>query len=152
MFNWLGRIVGSDKAIAAATDGLINGIGKAFYTAQEKSEDKIKLFEAEIRAREKAAEQLVEFHKATSGQNLARRIIAFSLLGYFLVSKGVAQMLAVAAVFLDPSKAALYREAAEMTNSYVAEIQVWIAGILAFYFGLPKITEMTTAYRNRNSK
>ena len=67
----------NEEAITKATNGIVDGIDKLFYTQEEKSEQN-----------QKAMELIFEFQKMyvneNTAQSKARRILAFTLTVYFL--------------------------------------------------------------------
>ena len=70
MKNFFKRIFSGPDVVADTVKSISSGIGKMVFTEQEKTEANIKLTELFIRLQE-----------ATSGQNLARRFIAFVVVG-----------------------------------------------------------------------
>jgi hypothetical protein len=69
MLGFLGRLFGSDKAMAGMVDGLKSGLDALVYTDQEKERDAAK-------ERAAARDMLIGWMDKTQGQNIARRFLA----------------------------------------------------------------------------
>lgn len=67
------RIFGSPGTVEKAVDGVIKGVDAMFFTEEEKSRANLALLDAKI-----------EFYRATQGSRLARRVIAFMVVGTWL--------------------------------------------------------------------
>ena len=65
MFGWL---LGNSKAADKAVDGIYNGLDMAIYTDEEKAIANNKILDFKI-----------EYAKATQGQSISRRVIAFGV-------------------------------------------------------------------------
>jgi hypothetical protein len=77
-----GRLLGSDKALDIAEKGLTGGMSlldAAFYTDQEKAENKQKMTEAWLKTQELIG-------KESSPTSISRRIIAWSVIGMTIVT------------------------------------------------------------------
>lgn len=76
----IGAIFGSSKNTETIVNGAVSGLDKMFFTKEEQAE-----------YRQKGAEWFLEYLKATQPQNLARRLIAMTIvmLWAFLVVAGV---------------------------------------------------------------
>jgi hypothetical protein len=70
----IGKLFGTDKAAVSAVDGLKNGLDKLIYTKEEIAEDAA----ADV---SEARKMFIEWMRTTSGQNLARRLIALIVTG-----------------------------------------------------------------------
>ena len=129
----LGKIFGAPDVIKEGM-GLLD---KAFYTEQEKSED-AKAFE--LAARKQAAEQTIKYMEATSGQNLARRYLAFAIVAVYLgvLVLGFAMDFAASFVSDDTVRASL-QAAADSGHGILGELKVQFGLIMAFYFSSPLI-------------
>ena len=68
----MGKIFGSEKAIGAAIDGISNSLDALVYTDEEKAT-------AAAEERTQARGMVIEWMRSTSGQSLARRLIAISI-------------------------------------------------------------------------
>lgn len=67
------RIFGTPATVEKAVDGVVNGVDAMFFTDEEKSRANLQLLEAKI-----------EFYRATQGSRLARRVLAFMVVGTWL--------------------------------------------------------------------
>ena len=74
------KLFGSDKQLDKLTTGAVSGLDKMFFTKEEKAE-----------ASQKLSEWYLRYLEATQPQNIARRVIAFMVVGLwtFLVLFGV---------------------------------------------------------------
>ncbi len=93
---------------------------------------------------------VVEWMTATQVQNLARRLIALSITGVWLLQYIIAQALGFATIFIDDgtklSEASKYmRDGANDMNSAVMLI-------LAFYFAAPHMGDIAKAVTNKFTK
>ncbi len=77
----LAKIFGDKDQLDKLTDGAVNGLDKIFFTKEEKAE-----------ANQKLSEWYLKYLNATQPQNVARRMIAFIVVGLWalLVLMGVA--------------------------------------------------------------
>ena len=121
MFGFLKKLVATPKAVDVALDGVksgIDGIGKCFFTEQEKAEFTLKAGEMWIRVQESLAQE--------SGiRSMTRRILAIMGMGtfmFFLIGA------ALAWPFLPEYSAFLLSLAKELGGLTFA--------ITSFYFGI----------------
>lgn len=68
--NLLSWFTGDNKNVGSVIDGVKSGLDSAFYTEQEKAESDQKVLDFTL-----------EYLKVTSNQSMARRIIAFIVVG-----------------------------------------------------------------------
>lgn len=76
--SWLKGIFGSADTIKTVVDGVYNGVDKAFFTDEEKAE-----------FGQKRNEWLLQYMQATQPQNVARRMIAFIVVGIWAFIIGI---------------------------------------------------------------
>lgn len=131
----LGRIFGSEKAIGAAVEGISNSLDALVYTDEEKAGD------AAIE-RQKARSMVIEWMRATSGQSLARRLIACSITFIWLLQYVFGWVMVTAAVFSEPEIAARMREASEITAEHGDSMTGAVMLILSFYFAAPHLDKV----------
>ena len=67
----IGKIFGTDKAAAALIDNVSTGLDKLVYTGEEKAAD-------HAASVTEARKMVIKWLAATSGQNLARRVLALT--------------------------------------------------------------------------
>jgi len=128
--NWLKNIFTTPEIAKKAVDGVYNGIDKAFYTSEEKAEDK-----KELRG------WFLRYLEATNPQNLARRVLAFGVAGLWIVLIIAATVLSIAAALLESAAAAM---AAKAVATIIADyVQLPFSGIMAFYF----VTHLARGYK-----
>ena len=143
MFGFFGKLFGTEKALNGIVDGVANSFDALVYTSEEKAADAAK-------DRAEARKMVVEWMTATQGQNLARRLIALSITGVWLLQYIIAQALGFATIFIDDgtklSAASQYmRDGANDMNSAVMLI-------LAFYFAAPHMGDIAKAVTNKFTK
>ncbi|WP_444884682.1 hypothetical protein [Microbulbifer sp. PSTR4-B] len=93
------RLWGSEKALEKGADALIKTGDALFYTAEEKAQDS-------DQRNAQVCEFLLQWIKSTSGQNIARRLIALSFTGVYLLLLLVVAILSVRAALADPGQGA----------------------------------------------
>ena len=126
------------KAIFGAPDILKTGaklLDEAVYTKQEQSEDE-RAFA--LRVKNQQAAQIIAFMEATTGQNLARRYLAFAIVGVYLGVLVLGFLMIFAAAFVDePALSAKLNQAGEAGHDILSELKVQFGLIMSFYFGSP---------------
>ena len=140
----LGKVFGTEKALGALVKAGRDGLDKLYYTTEEKAEDKAK-------HREKARDQVVEFMRATQGQNVARRLIALIIISIWSVSYVLAMILNVTAVF-NAGHAANLKEAAELIGAAISDVEAIMYMVIAFYFGAPHVEGVLKVMTDRKLK
>ena len=108
------------------------------YTEEEKVKDA-----NEIR------QLTVNWMKATQGQNLARRLIALSITGVWLLMYMVSVFCSITAVFINHEK---MHEVSVIATSAATEMDSAVMLILAFYFAAPHMGELAKAVVNKGVK
>ncbi|MFS1525329.1 hypothetical protein ACL7TT_14660 [Microbulbifer sp. 2304DJ12-6] len=137
------RLWGSEKALEKGADALIKTGDALFYTAEEKAADS-----AERSAR--VREFLLQWIKSTSGQNIARRLIALSFTGVYLLLALVVCTLSIWAALTDPGQdATTLVAAASAAEEALARITYPQGLIMIFYFAPTKIGEALATYKGR---
>ncbi len=131
----LGRIFGSEKAIGAAVEGISNSLDALVYTDEEKAGD------AAIE-RQKARVMVIEWMQSTSGQALARRLIACAITFIWLLQYVFCWLMIIAAVFSEPEIAARMKEASEITQEHAESMTGAVMLILSFYFAAPHLDKV----------
>ena len=137
MWSVIGKALGSEKALAKTVEAASSAIDKLVYTEEEK---------ADAAAAKSAAIQgcVVDWLKATQGQNLARRLIALSVTFSWLGFKILGVAVATAAVwnsaaFTDAEKLA---KLVELYAGFTADMTGAVMLILGFYFGAPVLGDV----------
>ena len=128
MFNSLGGIFGSQKALSGIVDGVTNGLDKLYYSDEEKAEDG---------AKERAAARgmIVEWMSTTKGQNLARRLLAMIITCVWLLQYIASMGLDLAAVWIEDSTK--ITESSMVIGQRAESMNGAMMLILAFYFAAP---------------
>lgn len=128
MFGFVGRLLGSDKALSKVVDGVSSGLDKLVYTDEERAD-------AAAAERKAGREMVVEWMRNTQGQNIARRLIALCITAVWLCMYLIAAIAGMVAVFADePDK---LRMLAEVARGNADEMSGPIMLILSFYFAAP---------------
>lgn len=71
--SWLSKLFGMEDAATAAVEGVKKGIDALVFTDQEQADVNGKLFEL-----------YVKYQEATLPQNVARRVVAFAVVGVWV--------------------------------------------------------------------
>lgn len=139
MFGWLGKVMGTDKALESTVKAVASGLDSLIHTDQEKAEERAK-DKTEVR------QMLVGWMESTQGQNLARRLIALAIvfiwLGLYLFA---ASFSFIAIWFKSPEK---FMESAELVGNFATGLNGAVMLILSFYFAAPhmgKVVETALA-------
>lgn len=126
-----GRIFGSTKTIERVVSSVTNGLNTLSYTEQEKAED--------ARAERKEARgMLIDWMAETKGQNLARRTLAFMIVGVWLGLFVTAAIMSVVGVWAGVA----WVTAATLLFSHASDIAWAITIIIGFYFAAPALPKM----------
>lgn len=134
MFGFVGRLLGSDKALSKVVDGVSEGLDKLVYTDEERAD-------AAAAERKAGREMVVEWMRNTQGQNIARRLIALCITAVWLWMYLIAAIAGMVAVFADePEKMRLL---AEVARGNADEMSGPIMLILSFYFAAPHMADLT---------
>lgn len=141
--NFLGRLFGTEKALSAVVDGVSNGLDALVYTDEEKANDA-------AAERSEGRKMVVEWMRATQGQNLSRRLIALSITGVWLFMKLLATFIGVVAVY--STDAARLGEVIKLVNELSADMTSAVMLILAFYFAAPHMGGIAKAVTQRFTK
>lgn len=80
--NFLGKLFGSEKALSKSIDGIYNGLDAIVFTEEEKARMRLTILE-----------KVGDFMEKTSGQNLARRLIALTLVAQYMAMLNFALVL-----------------------------------------------------------
>jgi len=128
LFSWFGKLFGTDKATEKLIDTVSNGLDKAFYTAEEKAED---------RARDvtEARSFILKWLESTTGSRLARRVIAFAVTGIWAMQYVSIQALSIIAIWADNAQP--YRDSAKVIENAIDQSTGAMMLVLGFYFAAP---------------
>lgn len=136
----IGRVFGTDKAAESLIDNTANALDKLWYTKEEKAEDRAK-------SATEARGMVIEWMKATSGQNLARRLIALTVTIVWTTQYVTMMCLSVIGVWLEnPDKTI---ESAKVIGEYAQNMNGAMMLILAFYFAAPHMGSLAQSALNK---
>ena len=130
--NFIGRLLGSEKAVGAAVQGFSSGLDKLIYTKEEQA-DSARADTSEFR------QVMVEWFRNSQGQNLSRRLIALSITFGWLSMFLISCLTHVAAIFVDAALAAQLREAAGLIGENAERLNGAVMIIIGFYFAAPHL-------------
>ena len=139
----LGKMFGTDKAISSVVDGVSSGIDKLIYTDEEKAEDIAK-------SRSEARSMVIDWMRTTSGQNLARRLIALIVTGVWVTQYVMAMAFSMASVWVE--NADKYTESATIMGNYAEQMNGAMMLILGFYFAAPHLGKIVDGAMGKFSK
>lgn len=139
MLGLAGRIFGTEKALDSAVKSAASAIDYMVYTDQEKAE-----------ARARLTNVIIDWMKATQGQNLARRVLAFAIAGTWLGNKILASMLSVIGIWMvDPASMARVDKTVEVAQALSEDMTGAVGMILTFYFSLPTIGKVADSVMSK---
>ena len=138
----IGKVFGTDKAAGKLIDNVSAGLDKLVYTSEEKADDAAKsVTEARM--------MVIDWMKATSGQNLARRIIALSIVFIWLMQYISCMCLNVVAIWITDSDKVM--ASADVIGNYAEKMNGAVMLILGFYFAAPYMGKMVEGAMNKFS-
>lgn len=129
MFGFFGKLFGSTNALNSIIDGVTNGLDALVYTDQEKAGDAAK-------ATTEARQMVVAWMASTQGQNLARRLIALSITGVWLMMYVFSVIMSMMAVFMIENATQII-EVSKIAKDSANDMSSAVMLILAFYFAAP---------------
>ena len=124
------RLFGTEKATEKLIDNTVSLFDKIAYTSEEKAEDAAK-------DRSEARKMIVEWMKATSGQNLSRRFIALFVTGIWGTEHMIAMILSAISPWFKTATSANLLKSSELIGQYANTTNGAMMLVLAFYFAAP---------------
>lgn len=143
MLNFLGRVFGTEKALDSVVAGVSKSLDYLVHTEQEKAEEA-------AAERTEARKMVVEWMKATQGQNLSRRLIALSITATWLGMKVLATCVAVFAVYATDTTR--LQTVIELMRGLSSDMTNAVMLILGFYFAAPHMGGIAKAVMGRFEK
>jgi hypothetical protein len=134
VFNLLGKMFGTEKALCGIVSGASNALDALVYTDEEKAQ-------AAAAQRTEARKMVVAWMAATQGQNLARRLIALSITATWLAMYGLSALMSMVAVWW-PSRSDQLVESAAISKGLAQDMNPAVMLILAFYFAAPHMGDI----------
>ena len=143
MMGLLGKIFGTEAAIGKSIDLIASAGDALFYTDEEKANDKAK-----------RAEQidvlLIKWMETTTGQNLARRLLAVMISAVWLIQYIGSGLINLFGIWADdPDK---WLKSAELIGGYADQMTGAMMLILGFYFAAPHMSAIVTTAMDRFGK
>ena len=139
---FLGRLLGSPKALSDTVEAVGKGIDRFVYTKEEKAEDA-------ARAVTEGRNMVIKWMETTQGQNLARRIIALSITLVWLLMFLAKIALPIAGIWLEDDK---WAQSAEVVGDSIDQMTGAVMLILGFYFAAPHLDKITGAAMDKLSR
>ena len=123
--------------------GMIRDAGDAlFYTDEEKARD------AAASVTE-GRQMIVNWMQATTGQNLARRLLAVSITFTWLLMYIASMVMNVVSVWVDEALSSKLTESSTLIYNSADTMQGAVMLILAFYFAAPHMDKIVTSAMNK---
>jgi len=135
-----GKLFGTDKAAAALIDNVSKGLDKLIYTDEEKADTKA----ASVT---EARQMVINWLDATSGQRLARRLLALMITAVWLLQYIFMMVMSIVAVWVQDS--ADFVASAKVMGEYAETMKGAVMLILAFYFASPYVGSVVDAALNK---
>lgn len=146
MFNFLGRVFGSEKAMERAVDGVVSGLDKLVYTGEERAEQHAKDVS-------EARHMVIGWMDRTQGQNIARRFLAVIITFVWLIQYLAAIVFSMAVVWAEDAATQLrLRESADLVGGYADGMTGAMMLILGFYFAAPHLSAIIGPAMSRFQK
>ena len=138
----LGKLLGTDKAVASIVENASSAIDRLVYTDEEKADDR-------KQAVTEARQMVISWMNATQGQNLARRLIALIVTGIWVFQYLTMMVLSVIAVWVqDPDP---FKVSATVIGGYAESMNGAMMLILGFYFSAPFMGDLAKGALNKFS-
>ena len=141
----IGRVFGTDKAAETLVDRTASALDKLVYTKEEQAED-------EARSVTEARQMIVDWMKATSGQNLARRIIALVVTAMWVVAKTATLVLSLVPVWVRDVDIDKFRETLKIIADSSSDVTSAMMLVLGFYFAAPYMGDIAKGALKRFGK
>lgn len=130
--SFIGRLLGSPKALADTAGTVVKSLDGFIYTKQEKADD-------HARAITEGRDMIIKWMGNTQGQNLSRRIIAlcitFTWLFMFIGRMG----LSIAGIWTESEA---FEKSAEIIGDNIEQMTGAVMLILGFYFAAPHLSSI----------
>jgi hypothetical protein len=148
--RFFGNLFGTEKALEAVVKTSTEMLDDAFYTDQEKADDR-------AIARTEARGMIVNWVAATTGSRLARRGLAFSITAVWLFQHMLSTSMVLFATYADSEgvvTAEKLTASATILDNRSVEMQGAVMLILGFYFAAPFMGDIAkgalTQFSGRN--
>lgn len=138
----IGKIFGTDKAAEALINNVSNGLDKIVYTSEEKAD-------AQAESVTEARKMVIKWLEATSGQNMARRLLAMMITTIWLLQ--YVFMIAMSTISVWVKQPEQFIESARVVGDYAETMKGAVMLILAFYFAAPHMNNIVDAALNKFS-
>jgi len=146
LFSTVGRIFGTDKAAESLINNVSSGLDKLVYTDEEKADKHA----ADV---SEARKMILGWLSATSGQNLARRVLALLVAGVWTGFYAASAAVAVAAIWAsDPTIVEKLAETGKVFSDRAGQMNGAMMLILGFYFAAPHLNQIVGVAMNKFSK
>lgn len=142
-----GRIFGTEKALDTVVESTVKGLDALVYTNQERANDS-------AAERSEARKMVVQWMEATKGQNLARRLIALSITGVWLLMYLLSAFCSMLAIFVNSEGLVTgekMRAVSEIAQINAQDMNSAVMLILAFYFAAPHMGNIAEAVIGKSS-
>lgn len=140
--GFLGRLLGSPKALDETVRGVRDGIDSLVYTKQEKAQDSAE-------ERSEFRNMLISWVQSTQGQNLSRRIIALSITFTWLMMFLSRMALSIVGIWVEDSR---WKDSSEIIGDNIEQMTGAVMLILGFYFAAPYIGDISRKAMDKFSK
>lgn len=139
----IGKMFGTDKAVASLVEHTSSALDKLVYTSEEKAEDLAK-------DRSEARHMVIKWMAATSGQNLARRLLALMVtMVWLLIYLTMTVFSCISPWVTDPKP---FLATAELLGTRAEQMNGAMMLILAFYFAAPHMGDIVNGAMRKFSK
>lgn len=141
--GFLGRLLGSPKALGETVKAVGDGLDRFVYTKEEKAENAAK-------AISEGRNMIIKWMETTQGQNLSRRIIALSITFVWLLMFIARMTLSIAGIWLgSPEK---WDASAAIIGDNIEQMTGAVMLILGFYFASPYLGQIAKTAMSKFAK
>ena len=139
----LGRIFGGEKAGKELIGGIRAGLDALVYTEEEKAQ-------AAAQDRAEGRKMFIAWIQATSAAALARRVLAFAIIGTWLLMYFLAVVAAIVAAFKAPET---FKALSETLYAGASGLNFEVSMITGYYFAAPQLDKIIDrALRKREAQ
>ena len=147
--GFLGKIFGTAKSVEQVVGSVTRGLDALVYTDEEKAGDAAD-------ERRAARREVIEYMKATSAQNVTRRVIALTIIAMWALTYFTSMVMVQVSVFTgDVLLATKLQEASTLLDDNISDIEQSLMIVLVFYFGAPHMEKVIGGWlqsRQRTTK
>ena len=145
MIGLLGRMFGTERALEKIVDSASSAIDALAFTDEEKAE-------AAGRERAQARQAVVDWMRASQGQNITRRFIASALVWPWITMHILGGLILPTVMIWEPGEAGKINQSIEIIQKFSFDMNEFMWIIITFYFAAPHISEVMAGLAARTKQ